>query len=382
MGKPLLLKFLKQVGRLMYLALRLVILTAMLTPVLIPLIIAWNIINLEKIPQVLESFVVIALLISIGVFSYLLQRNIETIMESISNIKEKVVQVVKNTDIKKNLTETFTESLKLFSATLFLCILLICGFFSVKEQIKWQGKVGSGVDTLKAKADSIAISDLKAWKDSVTDTLDTINKKTNDILDSLSHETQAQRQYRIEQRKFNSKLQEAIDMLQAKIASIPDSIEIAELRTFIDKRHHALVDSLNNKFHRQTKHLTQIKDSLKVNFQKIQEQHENFHSVFVCVVTKGSSEYQEYLEVRQSFVFFKKYKIKKFPDIDSSVVRKVATGDTLRVPGTLVALYDYQGKLRKDKEYTLVEQSDQSQTLVVFSRPLIAGQRILAVLKN
>ena len=381
MGKTLLLKFLKLVGRLMYLALRLVILIVMLAPVLIPLTLAWSIIEPEWEPQLPESLMIIALLISIGAFSYLLQRNIDSILKSISNIIEKSVQVAKNIEIEKNLRETFTESLNLFLAISFLCIIVIFGNFSVKNQLKWQGKVGSGVDTLKVKADSMAIS-VKAWKDSVADTLDTINKKTNDISDTLSHETQAQSQYRIEQREFNRKLQDTIDMLQAKIAAIPDSTEIAKLRTFIDKRHHALVDSLNNKFHRQTRRLTQIKDSLKVNFQKIQEQHEKFHSVFVYVVIKDSSEYQKYLGVWRAFIFFKKYKIKKFPDIDSSVVRKVDIGDTLRVQGTLVALYDYKGKLRKGKEYAIIGQPDSSQTLVIFSRPLIAGQRILAVTKK
>ena len=382
MGKLRLLKFLKLVGHLIYLALRLVILIVMLAPVLIPLILAWIIINLEGVPQLPESFTIIALLISIGAFSYLLQRNIDAIVESISNIKEKIGQVVKNTEIKKNLIEMFTESQNLFFATLFLCIIVICGNFSVKDQIKWQGKVSGRVDTLMVKADSIAISDLKAWKDSVTNMLETTKTKTKDISNNLSQEIQTQSQYRIEQREFNRKLRNAIDMLQVKIAAIPDSTEIAKLRTFIDKRHNALVDSLNNKFHRQTNHLTQIKDSLKVNFQKIQEQHENFHSVFVCVVIKDSSEYQKYLGVWRSFIFFKKYKIKKFPDIDSSDVKKVAIGDTLRVQGTLIALYDYKGKLRKGKEYALIEQPDSSQTLVVFSRPLIAGQRILAVRKK
>ena len=382
MGKSLLLKSLKLVGHLIYLALRLVILIVMLAPVLIPLTLAWSIIKSEREPQLPESFTIIALLISIGAFSYLLQRNIDSIVKSISNIKEKIVQVVKNIEIKKNLLETFTESQNLFFAILFLCIIVIFGNFSVKDQLKWQGKVGGRVDTLKVKVDSIAISDLKAWKNSVTNMLDTINKKTNDISNNLSHEIQAQSQYRIEQREYNRKLRNAIDTLQAKIASIPDSTEIAKLRTFIDKRHNTLVDSLNNKFQRQTKHLTEIKDFLQVNFQKIQEQHENFHSVFVYVVIKNSSEYQKYLGVWRAFIFFKKYKIKKFPDIDSSVVRKVDIGDTLRVQGTLVALYDYKGKLRKGKEYALIEQPDSSQTLVIFSRPLIAGQRILAVTKK
>ena len=408
MGKSLLLKFLKTVGRLMYLVLRFVILIIMLTPVLLPIAITlaiikpetltwviiklgwepellqtltWVIVELGWEPELPKALMIIALLIGIGAFSYLLQRNIETLLASASNTIKKAVLVLKNIEVKKNLIETFTESKKLFVAVSFLCIIVILGNFSVKKQTEWQDTVGSGVDTLGVKADNMAIF-VKAWKDSVTDTLDTINKKTNDISDSLSHETQAQRQYRIEQRKFNRKLQEAIDMLQAKIASIPDSTEIAELRTFIDKRHHELVDSVNNKFHRQTMHLTEIKGSLKVNFQKIQEQHENFHSVFVYVVIKDSSEYQKYLEVRQSFVFFKKYKIKKFPDIDSRVVRKVGIGDTLCVQDTIVALYDYKGKLREGKEYTLIKQSDQSQTLIVFSHSLIAGQRILAVTKK
>jgi len=49
--------------------------------------------------------------------------------------------------------------------------------------------------------------------------------------------------------------------------------------------------------------------------------------------------------------------------------------------GELVALCNYDGKLRAAKDYT-VSTGESGETRVVLSRFMIAGQRILAVLKN
>ena len=153
-----------------------------------------------------------------------------------------------------------------------------------------------------------------------------------------------------------------------KRQSVVDSVRLELLKKLIER-----VDSLSNN--------QQMDSSLKEDLKEIQERYENLRSVIVCVNNEDVLEQQGYLQI-SGIPFFKNYKVLNFPDINSSAVREVDIGDTLRVKGELVALCDYQGKLRKGKEYAIIGQPDSSQTLVVFSRPLIAGQRILAVTKK
>ncbi len=115
----------------------------------------WNNLN-----ENLDIIMIIALLTSIGLFSLVLSRSIEDIRESLSRIKEKIVEVLRDKwwpkidiDIKKSLEvtwycycarvwlfikETFTQSQKLFLALLLLCFILVCGYKSVKVLNEWQ----------------------------------------------------------------------------------------------------------------------------------------------------------------------------------------------------------------------------------------------------
>ena len=132
-------------------AFSLAILVVMLAPVLIPLILAISFNILELDPELPEYIPIITLLLSIGLISYLLQKNIETIRCSIKRIITNTVNVVKGTDIKTNLKETFTASISLISAVLFTCLILICGHLSVKELTKWQEMVIDKLNALEGK---------------------------------------------------------------------------------------------------------------------------------------------------------------------------------------------------------------------------------------
>ena len=118
----------------------------------------WNNLN-----ENLDIIMIIALLTSIGLFSLVLSKSIEDIRESLSCIKEKIVEVLRDKwwrkidiDIKKSLEvtwycycarvwsfikETFTQSQKLFLALLLLCFILVCGYISVKILNEWQQDV-------------------------------------------------------------------------------------------------------------------------------------------------------------------------------------------------------------------------------------------------
>ncbi len=119
----------------------------------------WNNLNPQK--EDLNIIMIIALLFGIGLFSFLLPKFIKDIKKSLSHMKEKIVEVLRDKwwpkiDIQKSLRvtwccyfariwpsikETFAQSQKLFFALLLLCIILVCGYISVKELNQWQKNV-------------------------------------------------------------------------------------------------------------------------------------------------------------------------------------------------------------------------------------------------
>ena len=78
----------------------------------------------------------------------------------------------------------------------------------------------------------------------------------------------------------------------------------------------------------------------------------------------------------------KNYKIINFPGVDNTDVKKVAIGETITVQGRLAAVCDDHGKLSKDKEYAISEDKAAQTLTISFSDHLLAGQRVLIVLKN
>ena len=137
--------------------------------------------NLNR--DTLNIIMIITLLTSIGLFSLLLSKSIEDIKASLSNIHKKIVKVFRyrglpGMDIGQSLSvtwwcylkrvwpfikETFTQSQKLFFALLLLCIILICGYVPIKDNIEWQKKVMSNLEAIKGNGSVIVLNsnDLK-----------------------------------------------------------------------------------------------------------------------------------------------------------------------------------------------------------------------------
>ena len=131
------------------------------------------------------------------------------IKNSLSNIIAKIVKVVQGRwllkmNTKKSLSvtwkcymaniwllakEMFIESKKLFVAVLLLFVVTLCSYTTKKfiDDILGTNKLRSSVMAIKAKADSIAISDFNMWRDGVTNTLDDIKKNIVPPKPSISY---------------------------------------------------------------------------------------------------------------------------------------------------------------------------------------------------
>ncbi len=356
--------------------------------------------NLKEFIENKQRIIAIITLVSgVGLLSFLLGKNIESIQNSLSNIKKENIEIFKilgttrlpKTKKKESLPETyrsvakvwpfmrktFTESGKLILNVLILCIIFLSGYVSAKTVF--------------------------------LEKLDGIKKDIEGLSYNLSNEIESQRRYRIEQRTFNYISRVKIDTLQVKITAISDTTEVAGLQISVDSLQisvdslHASVDSLQisvdslhasvDSFQISVDSLHTSVDSLQISVDNLHTSVDNLHTsadslkadaVYVYFGIEDTLKKKEYLKT-SGFFIFKNYKIINFPDIDSKGVKKVVIGDTIRVQDNLAALCDYKGRLRKGIEYALIKpdkSSDKPQTLIVFSRSLIAGQRILAVIKN
>ena len=151
--------------------------------------------------------------------------------------------------------------------------------------------------------------------------------------------------------------------------NVADSVstELATLGTSIDR--------LNGEFGK-------MDSSLNKAVLDIQEQRDIMLAVRVFFGTEKTLQDQGYLSTPQfMLLFWQNYKIKNFPDIKNSEVKTVYIGEPFSVPGELVALCNYDGRLREGRDYT-VSTGESGETRVVLSRSKIAGQHILAVIKN
>ena len=168
-----------------------------------------------------------------------------------------------------------------------------------------------------------------------------------------------------------------IGQLRVKIAAtVANSIktEVAKLGSYID--------SLNDEFGEHAKYSAKMDSTLKENVRDIREQSDITLAVRVFVGTEDTLKQQGYLSTPRFMLLFRQnYKIKNFPDSTNSKIDTVYIGKSFPVSGELVALCNYDGKLHEGKDYT-VSKGQLDTTHVVLSRPMIAGQPILAVLKN
>ncbi len=215
------------------------------------------------------------------------------------------------------------------------------------------------IDTMHEQRDSVYsfISSLQTNLDSVTNNLKESQRLYNE---------------HIRNHIWRGEIDTFLNEIATKAASVTK--ELTNLRTSID--------SLNDEFDEHTNYASQMDSSLKKAVLDIQEQRDITLAVRVFLGTEKALKDQGYLSTPRFMRLFRQnYKIKNFPDNTNSKVDTVFIGKSFPVLGELVALCNYDGKLREGKDYT-VSKGQLDTTHVVLSRRMIAGQPILAVLKN
>jgi peptidoglycan hydrolase CwlO-like protein len=262
-------------------------------------------------------------------------------------------------------------------AAVVLAALLYIAFLPESEEVikenPYVKQLESEVELYAAQVDSMnaVVEDLNARIDVVRTQMDSARASNKVLLATLHRVTNASKEYQRlykEQRSLNDKLRSEI----AQVTSERDlsTTQVTRLRTS--------VDSLNTELYEQTIRITRIESSLEEALQETEVLRETVHSILVYIGTEDALKRQGYLNT--SRFIRKSYKITNFPDINSNDVIKVGVGETFTLQGELAALCDRHGKLGKGKEYEL-SKSQSGQTLISFSDPMLAGQRILAILK-
>lgn len=268
-------------------------------------------------------------------------------------------------------------------AAIVLGLLLYVALQPSEEQIVRENlyvqQLEADAERYAAQADSLnlVVESLNARIDTVRAQMDSARTDNKILLTTLRRVTNESREYQRlykEQRALVDRLRDEITRVKAGAAT-----QIERLKTSLD--------SLNSTLSEQAIRLTRMTNSLK----KAEEENralreknralrETLQSVLVYVGTEDGLKQQGYLDTSRRFVR-KNYKMTNFPDIDNADIIKVGIGETFRVQGELAALCDRHGKLGKGKEYELGEGRD-GQFHITFSDSALAGQRILAVLKN
>ena len=248
----------------------------------------------------------------------------------------------------------------------------------VRENLYVQ-QLEADAERYAAQADSLnlLVESLNARIDTVRAQMDSARTDNKILLTTLRRVTNESKEYQRlykEQRALVSRLRDEITRVKAGAAT-----QIEQLKTSLD--------SLNSTLSEQAIRLTRMTNSLK----KAEEENralrkknralrETLQSVLVYVGTEDGLKQQGYLDTSRRFVR-KNYKMTNFPDLDNGDIIKVRIGEPFGVRGELAALCDRHGKLGKGREYELGEGRD-GQFLITFSDSALAGQRILAVLKN
>lgn len=268
-------------------------------------------------------------------------------------------------------------------AAIVLGLLLYIALQPSEEQIVRENlyvqQLEADAERYAAQADSLnlVVESLNARIDTVRAQMDSARTDNKILLTTLRRVTNESREYQRlykEQRALVDRLRDEITRVKAGAAT-----QIDQLKTSLD--------SLNSTLSEQAIRLTRMTNSLK----KAEEENralreknralrETLQSVLVYVGTEDGLKQQGYLDTSRRFVR-KNYKMTNFPDIDNADIIKVGIGETFRVQGELAALCDRHGKLGKGREYELGEGQD-GQFHITFSDSALAGQRILAVLKN
>lgn len=261
-------------------------------------------------------------------------------------------------------------------AAVILGLLLYIALLPSEEEIVQKNlyvqQLEADAERYSAQADSLnlVVESLNARIDTVRAQMDSARTDNKILLTTLRRVTNESKEY---QRLYKEQ-RTMVDELRAEITRVKAdaTTQVEQLKTSLD--------SLQSTLSEQAIRLTRMTVSLQKAHEENRALRETLRSVLVYVGIEDSLKQQGYLDTSRRFVR-KNYKMTNFPDLDNSDVIKVGIGEPFRVQGELAALCDRHGKLGKGKEYELQEGRD-GQLRITFSDSALAGQRILAVLKN
>ena len=267
------------------------------------------------------------------------------------------------------------------AAAVVLAVILIIAFMPREPEVDpYVVQLEGEVAMYTSQADSLlsVVDGLDSRLNTVRAEMDTARSANRKLLTSLRKVNgelrQFQRLYR-EQQEMNTKL-------------------VAELKTARDEKEQATeqviqlktsVDSLNTELYAKTTRLVRLESSLEEALSQARSMKEAVTSVLVYVGTEEELKTGGYLKAGRSMFLRKSFKSVGFPDVtdeqNRNQVMRVAIGETLVIQGKLDALADRHGELKKGDEFE-ESQGPPGQTLVTFIDSMMAGQRILAVVKR
>ena len=268
-------------------------------------------------------------------------------------------------------------------AAVILGLLLYIALLPSEEEIVQKNlyvqQLEADAERYSAQADSLnlVVESLNARIDTVRAQMDSARTDNKMLLTTLRRVTNESKEYQRlykEQRTMVDELRAEITRVKADAAT-----QVEQLKTSLDSLQSTLSEQAI-RLTRMTVSLQKAHEENRALREKNRALRETLRSVLVYVGIEDSLKQQGYLDMSRRFVR-KNYKMTNFPDLDNSDVIKVGIGEPFRVQGELAALCDRHGKLGKGKEYELQEGRD-GQLRITFSDSALAGQRILAVLKN
>ena len=271
-------------------------------------------------------------------------------------------------------------------AAIAVALLLYIAFSPSEEEIIQESPYVQQIEEEAKRDDALidslnqVVDGLNVRIDSVRAQMDSTSKSNQVLLTTLTRLTNEMNEYQ----RLTTTLKGDLEMAQAARDSLRDSLfeqtnRLQRVTEALEKAHADLqVTKEDLKVTQEDLKVTQ--EDLKTTQEDLEDAKEIISSVLVYIGTEDNLKEQGYLHTWRRIR--KNYKIINFPGVDNTDVVKVAIGETITVQGRLAAVCDDHGKLSKDKEYAISEDKEAQTLTISFSDPLLAGQRVLIVLKN
>ena len=271
-------------------------------------------------------------------------------------------------------------------AAIAVALLLYIAFSPSEEEIIQESPYVQQIEEEAKRDDALidslnqVVDGLNVRIDSVRAQMDSTSKSNQVLLTTLTRLTNEMNEYQ----RLTTTLKGDLEMAQAARDSLRNSLfeqtnRLQRVTEALEKAHADLkVTKEDLKVTKEDLKVT--KEDLKTTQEDLEDAKEIISSVLVYVGIEDNLKEQGYLHTWRRIR--KNYKIINFPGVDNTDVKKVAIGETMTVQGRLAAVCDDHGKLSKDKEYAISEDKAAQTLTISFSDPLLAGQRVLIVLKN